>query len=445
MTTVILSAASELYPSLQTLQQLLHSELVSSGEEDIRIFELCTTQLAYCQGEFDCWIKTPGVCRAKDAEQEIVQAIHDADQIIYLDKVTFGGHSYEVKRAQDRLICLLMPFFEKRLALTHHRGRYEDPARLYALGWMPTAKPNQVQTWIELADANAVNMLAPHVGAAVVDDSQQATWSETIRTLLSSVELPGSEISTRALLRDALVAVSQPENQPIPSLPITNVALLIGSAKPKGTSASETLARFFANSLQQDGITTEFHFATEFVRTDQRSQKAASAIAHADLFVVFTPLYVDSLPALATHALEMVFQARLQASKPALFAALINCGFPEPEQTRTAMRIVRHFSKAANYHWAGGLPLGAGGTIQPDGKLEEQHGPAEHAKRSLGQAAKALALGETIPQEALELMMKSPLPDALYRLIGDLGWRYQAHKKGVAQRELKARPLNVIR
>ncbi len=33
-----------------------------------------------------------------------VQAIHDASQLVLLDAVTFGGHSYTLKRAQDRLI-----------------------------------------------------------------------------------------------------------------------------------------------------------------------------------------------------------------------------------------------------------------------------------------------------------------------------------------------------
>ena len=39
-------------------------------------------------------------------------------------------------------------------------------------------------------------------------------------------------------------------------------------------------------------------------------------------------------------------------------------------------------------------------------------------------------------------MATSPMPDAVYRLIGDFGWRYQAHKNGLAQAALRARPLD---
>ena len=166
------------------------------------------------------------------------------------------------------------------------------------------------------------------------------------------------------------------------------------------------------------------------------------AIAESDLFVLATPLYVDALPALATHALELVALARNPAAAPARFAAIINCGFPEPEQTRSAFRIARHFAARAGYAWAGGLPLGGGGAINPERPLDDQHGPAEHVKRALDLAAPALARGEPIPADAIEAMMATPLPDPLYRLMGDLGWRYQAYRNHVSQRDLKARPLD---
>jgi hypothetical protein len=242
MTTVVLSDASPRLPNLQALSIVLEDELRRrAGRTEIRTFELATMRLAYCQGEFDCWTRTPGLCRAHDAEDDIVRAIHDASELVLLDAVTFGGHSYTLKRAQDRLICLLSSFFEKRASLTHHAARYERAASLFALGWAPDSDAEVAQTWRELADANAVNMLAPRVD---------------------------------------------------PSVP-----------------------------------------------------------------------------------------------------------------------------------------------------LDAQHGPAEHVKSALDLAAPCLASGNPIPTAAIERMAASPMPDVLYRLVGDMGWRYQAHKNGLAQAALRARPL----
>ena len=436
MTTVLLSGASPVRPSLEILEGLLRIEL---GDPDLRCFELAALPLAYCQGEFDCWVKTPGTCRAKDAEQEIVRAIHDADRLVLLDEVAYGGHGYAVKRALDRLICLLTPFFEKRAALTHHGARYATPPGFFALGWMPVLDTDEAETFTALADANALNMVAPRVGAIVVDDAGRDGWPAAIRALLASTAEPGAAISDRAPLREALLAAARPAVEEVAPPPPRTATILVGSAKIKGTSVSETLARALIARLATEGVTGELHFVTELLHPDP---VAAAAIARADLFVIATPLYVDALPALVVHAFDQIAAARATAADLARFVVLINCGFPEAEQTRTALRIARHFADRAGYHWAGALPLGGGGVVDPEHPLDDRDGPVEHVKRALDLAAAALAHGADIPAAAIAQMSAAPMPDALYRLAGDLGWRYQAYKHGIAQRALRARPLD---
>ena len=440
MATVVLSAASAERPALHEVSGVLAGELRRIGETDVRTFELATTPLAYCQGEFDCWVKTPGVCRAHDAEAAIVRAIHDADRVVMLDAVTFGGHSYTMKRAQDRLICLLSPFFEKRASLTHHEARYARMASLFKLGWMPHLDPDTARTWAELADANALNMLAPHVGAVVVDDAGRPRWAEDVRTLLASTAVPGADIAARAPLREALMAAAGGLVR-VQSMRPRTAALVVGSAKATGTSVSENLARALSARLEAEGVTTAIHAATDFLR-DERARFAARAVAAADLFVLVTPLYVDAFPALATHALECIAAARSGSPAPAQFAALVNCGFPEPEHIRTALGIARHFAAAAHYDWAGGLPLGGGGAVNPRTPLDAQRGPTKHVTSALDLAAPCLARGDAIATDAIEQMAASPMPDAVYRFMGDLGWRYQVYKNGLAQSALRARPLD---
>lgn len=441
MGTVVLSAASSGRPSLNEIASVLDGELRSLGETKIRTFDLAATPLAYCQGEFDCWVKTPGVCRAHDAEAAIVRAIHDADRVVILDAVTFGGHSYTIKRAQDRLICLISPMFEKRAALTHHEARYDRMPSLFKLGWMPHRNPEQAIIWNDLADANALNLFAPHFGALVVDDAGRARWAEDIRNLLASTATPGAGIAARSPLREALVAAacSLPAVPPIP--PPRTAAIVIGSAKVKGTSLSENLAHALGSRLEAAGLTVAIHRPTEFLH-EERARTAARQVAGADLFLLVTPLYVDAFPALATRALECIAEVRAASPAPARFAALVNCGFPEPEHNRTALRIARNFAAAASYTWAGGLPLGGGGAIDPRVPLDRQHGPAEHVKAALDLSAPCLARGEAIPSTAIDRMIANPMPDAFYRLMGDLGWRYQVYKNGLAQADLRARPLD---
>lgn len=444
MKAVVLSAVPEGHASMGALESVLRAQLERSGYPEVETFDLTSTKLAFCQGEFDCWVKTPGHCRAHDAETEIVAAVHDADALVLFGPVTFGGYGYVLKRAVDRLICLLEPFFTKRLSLTHHEPRYDKTARLYSIGWLRAPSAAMSATFAGLNDANAVNYLAPTCGAVVLDDAHSDAWAEAIHALLERPPTPGASITGREPLRRALLEAAAPASNGAEPLVVRRAAILVGSAKIKGTSASEAMARALARRLESASVTTELHFATEFVHDDARTEGRARSMAGCDLFVMVTPLYVDSLPALATHALELVARVRAVEPAPGHFAALVNCGFPEPEHIRTALRIGRHFAQHAGYGWAGGLPLGGGGVVKPDSLLDEPHGPVAHVVCALDLAAPALASGIGIPDGAIAAIMEPGTPEVLYRLVGDLGWRWQAHRHGLAQRDLRARPLDHV-
>lgn len=408
----------------------------------MRSFDLTRAKLAFCQGEFDCWLKTPGVCRAKDLEQEIVAAVHGADALVFLGPVTFGGHGHALKLAIDRLICLLSPLFEKSHHLTHHQARYAKLPSCFAVGWLPTASERATATWIELLDGNAVNLLAPRSGACVLEGGSTAIWANDLRAMFAAPREPGAQIRAREPLRRALfeAAAADPALEHAPNPP-RHVALLVGSPKVKGTSASEIMARDLGARFEKAGVTTELHFATSFVHDDARSSEHAKALASADLFLLVTPLYVDALPALTTHALELVARVRRSEPSRASFAMLVNCGFPEPEQNRTVLRIARHFADEAGYAWAGGLSLGGGGMISKE-RWQAGGGPLAHAITALDRAVPALVRGVGIPTAAIEAMAQAPMPDAVSRLFANLHWRWELHERGLPQRALAARPLD---
>ena len=202
------------------------------------------------------------------------------------------------------------------------------------------------------------------------------------------------------------------------------------------------MARALAKKLEAAGVQTQLHFASEFVHDNELTQERAQAIAAQQLFVLVTPLYIDSYPSLTIHALEQIERARGEAHAPAHFVLIINCGFPEPEHNRTAIRQARIFSAQSGYAYGGALPLGGGGVLTPDQDLEQARGPVLHIAQALTLAAATLPHSGAVSPEAIEKMMTSPLPDVLYRLVGNLGWRWQAFENGLTQRSLRARPLD---
>nr|WP_255216421.1 NAD(P)H-dependent oxidoreductase [Pseudenhygromyxa sp. WMMC2535] len=207
--------------------------------------------------------------------------------------------------------------------------------------------------------------------------------------------------------------------------------LLIGSGKPAGTSASESLLRFLGEQLaaqagegEAEGIEIEIE---RLVVYSHRGQALCEKVDAADLVVLASPVYVDSLPYLVTQACERIAAHREAQAEPSptRFAAVINCGFPEAAHCETAVDIARIFARAAKLEWAGALAMGGG---QPIGghRLQEAMPHGRWAVPALTMAAEALARGQSIPARAVELMSRPTMPRFLYMMIGNTQWRTRA-------------------
>jgi hypothetical protein len=201
--------------------------------------------------------------------------------------------------------------------------------------------------------------------------------------------------------------------------------LLVGSPKP-GASTSESLGVYLLEELEKRGVETQTLHVTKAVRSDETREELRAAASAADLIVLSFPLYVDSLPAPAIRALEVLAEPPVG---PAAFVAICQSGFPEVEHNEVAVEICRNFAQDAGFEWAGGLILAAGGMIggQPLRKLQ---GMMRSAVKALDLTAEALAAGRPVPDEAVRLMAKPPIPKFGYRFMANWGWRSQFKKQG---------------
>jgi hypothetical protein len=215
--------------------------------------------------------------------------------------------------------------------------------------------------------------------------------------------------------------------------------LLIGSPKP-GESSSESLGTYLCEELETSGVKTQAVKVVKALRSDEATKALRTAVAGSDLIVVSFPLYVDSLPAPLTLALERIaaWSADATGHRPA-FVAICQSGFPEVEQSEIAIEICRNFALAAGFEWAGGLILAAGGMVsgQPLRKIK---GMMRSAVAALDLTAEALAAGQPVPEEAVRLMAKPAFPRIAYRFSANWGWRSQL-KKASGGAPLDAQPF----
>ena len=218
-----------------------------------------------------------------------------------------------------------------------------------------------------------------------------------------------------------------------------NALLLVGS--PKGASStSNSLGDYLISRLEQLGLTVSKEFIYKLVRKEEGQKELLTKVEEASTIILAFPLYVDCLPAGVIKALEIIAdhsKSKTNREKQR-FAIIINCGFPETQHNNTAVAICKIFSREVGFEWKGALSLGMGGAIGGR-SLEERGGMVRNVIKGLDLAAQALAKGEDIPNEAIELFEKKFIPITLYTKMGNLGWNQQAKKYGV-RKKIKDQP-----
>ncbi len=440
MAVIVLNGA----PSPAHLAHSLCTEVecqLAAQFETVRTFHLAGYDIGHCMGEFDCFVKTPGRCRIHDEGQELERVVHDAELVVLVTPLHYGGYAPHLKKAVDRLLPLISPFLRKVAGMTHHVLRYERAARWAALAVDEKPSPERTRLFSAFAESNALNFGSPAWGAAVVGPDR-AAWPAAITATLSAPAAPGNASGTPDAARTALLRAAHGD----PCAPAfearPRVAVLQVSPRPPSVSTSQAIWHYLQPLLAQSASSVELVAATDFVRGGDVATAAAQRCADADLLCIVSPLYWDSLPYTGLLALEHVHAQRRGAGRRAArLIAVMNSGFPEPEQSRFAFGMLGEFAREAGYTWAGGFAVGGGEAIA--GRALDRAGAMTRPLRqAIDMGLPALLAGGVSPDAACDMAATQITPGPLYRFFGWWGWQVKRHAQGLTAREVDARPFD---
>ncbi|GFK96092.1 hypothetical protein NNJEOMEG_03966 [Fundidesulfovibrio magnetotacticus] len=147
---------------------------LSDAGHAVEAFPLAELPIAPCRGCFACWTASPGRCPFQDASQSVAAAVANARLAVFYADMRFGVWGYELKKALDRMICLISPHF-KVGAPTRHARRYPRMPAILSVGWLPAPDPESAEIFGRVVGHNARNMGAPAWRAVVLPGD--ASWA----------------------------------------------------------------------------------------------------------------------------------------------------------------------------------------------------------------------------------------------------------------------------
>lgn len=169
------------------------SESVASGARKrgwtVTALELDGMAIKPCRGCFACWLKHPGTCAIKDDEESVHKAMAGSDVQVWITPVTFGGYSPALKKALDRAIPNILPFFIKVHGEVHHPQRYAKRRSFLAFGTLASPDAEAERIFHNLVQRNALNLASVMTESRVLyEGADEAGVADLVEGLLHAAE-----------------------------------------------------------------------------------------------------------------------------------------------------------------------------------------------------------------------------------------------------------------
>lgn len=159
--TIISGVADDSY---RELEQAL------GNMSNTKVFLARKMNINYCCGCWDCWVKTPGLCRHQDDMPEVLRSIINSDLFVFVSPVHMGFVSSLTKKISDKIIPLVHPYIGIFHGEMHHLKRYKRYPKLGLLLLDRGGQPQEVHDIITQAHKRMALNLKTTLAFSIMSD-----------------------------------------------------------------------------------------------------------------------------------------------------------------------------------------------------------------------------------------------------------------------------------
>jgi len=417
-------------PEFEKYIATLQNRLDDEGY-NVSCYKLRNMKLAFCLGCFNCWLKTPGLCVAKDDGDILRKAWIDADLVIFASPLETGFSSSLIKTMVDKFLPLILPFIQIKDKEMQHYHRYDHFSPLACI-----FAPDKKDTIEDLQiNYNWIERVAYHTGEAMVFAT---TPQEDINNILQSAS---TFFNTE---KQPIKPMQWPEPLINPNLSASDNSnqLLIINGSLRVKSNTGILAEYIKAGFESTpGKTAKI---IKLNNIDKRT-KAIEEFEKADLVLFALPLYVHAMPAHVKLFIEELDSAIKMTGKRIAF--LIQSGFNESHQSRWLEPYFSRLSERWGAVYAGIAIRGAveGIQVQPASMTKKLFKSMENIGVELGQNG---ALSTNLVNSISKMEHLSATFRFLFKIMQKVGlvdwfWNKQLKENG-AYNNRYAKPLENI-
>jgi multimeric flavodoxin WrbA len=325
-------------PQREVLDQYLDALVQTLMDKGHQVSQLALRDLSlkYCIGCFDCWTKTPGICEADQASQDMDREIINSDFTLWAAPLKMGFPSALMKMAFDKHLPLIHPYMVVDQGEAHHLKRYKSYPRVGLL----------IEEELDTTEVDLI-ILRDLFSRTALNFKSKLEFMETTRgkveDLAGQIERPrrGRHLYARKLLPVLGGKIDPPKS------------LTLFNGSPRGKKGNtpimlEQLREGFAGE-------SKLH---HLVFTNNLTEQV-EAFQEAECVWLGFPLYTDGMPGLVKTFLEALEPLKGQENNPPI-GFLVQSGFPEGLHSRYVERYLARLTEKLGSPYLGTIVKGNG-------------------------------------------------------------------------------------
>lgn len=345
----------------------LETELSSHGNQ-VNHLLLREMKINNCIGCFDCWLKTPGECVHHDDGRMIPPAIIESDFLLWASPLKLGYPSAVLKRAMDRSIPILLPYFDIVNDEAHHAARYPH----YPLAGLLIAPEADTDAEDRQLVENMFARTALNMKSRLTFCADTAQSPAEVATLIENATglkkpLPNNPAATRG-------SAIQPPHR---------ITVFNGSPRGQKGNTPILLEKFLQGFTAAN---PENSFESYDLIHTRQVEDFTVQFADAECAMIAFPLYTDSMPGIVKTFFEALEPYKGREHNPALLF-VVQSGFPEAAHSRFIEAYLQKLAARLGCPYVGTIVKGGVEGIQgqPDQMTRKMFEQMEQIGRSFSE------------------------------------------------------------
>lgn len=213
---------------------------------------------------------------------------------------------------------------------------------------------------------------------------------------------------------------------------MSNLCFINGSPR-KERSGSAYLIGELVKLLDRNVTTKEY-----YIGNLMKDKTLLEEVILNDKILFASPLYADCFPStMLDFMAEFELFIKEKCTKKIDMYCIVNCGFLEGTQNKTAIKIMKNYCNRLNFSWRLGIGIG-GGEFMAGSKNMPLNSrikkPVYNAFLTLKQD-----IEKTTNSSVDDILVNPKLPRFLYKLAGNMGWKSMAKKNNLKAKDLYKR------